>query len=78
MERKQRRIIGRQLFNGSPDRDAEIVARDINLEQSAIDEYTGQLETASPELRMIIYHLINEERDHKKMLEEFIYGMESK
>jgi len=73
MEYRQRRIIGRQLFNSSPDRDSEIVTRNIGLEQSAIDEYTGQLETSSPELKNILEHIIKEEQEHKKMLEEFIY-----
>jgi len=52
------------------DRDKEIVQRDVELEQSAIDEYEGQLPDASPELQKVLKHLIDEEEGHRKELEE--------
>jgi len=52
-------------------RDYEIIKRDIELEQAAIDEYQGQLADASPELKKILEHLIIEEQEHRRELEEF-------
>ena len=51
-------------------RDEEIKNRGITLEQAAIDEYTGQLEAASPELRKVLEHIIEEEKQHRQELEE--------
>lgn len=60
----------RWLNIASNERDNEIIQRDIALEQAAIDEYEGQLPEASPELRAVLEHLIEEEKEHRKELEE--------
>lgn len=61
---------GNELLTDSVKRDAEIIKRDIELEQAAIDEYTGQLKDASPELKKVLEHLIQQEKEHRKELEQ--------
>ena len=51
-------------------RDQEIIKRDIELEQAAIDEYEGQLPDASDNLRAVLKHLIEEEEEHREELEK--------
>ena len=70
-----------EIPSGVPEgreRDYEILKRDITLEQAAIDEYRGQLEDASPEVKRILEHLINEEEEHRKELEELMEEIKSK
>jgi len=51
------------------DRDAEIVKRDVEQEQAAIDEYRGQKEDASPALKEVLDHAISQEKEHRKEFE---------
>jgi|GEM_PF-4747929 len=75
MNRKQRQIMGNHLFNSlAIHKDSEVIRRDVELEQSAIDEYTEQLKSVSPELQTILKHIIKEEKEHKEMLEKFVNG----
>jgi len=70
-----------EIPSGIPEgreRDYEILKRDIILEQAAIDEYRGQLRDASPEVKKILEHLIKEEEEHRKELEELIEEIKSK
>jgi len=51
-------------------RDEEIVKRDVELEQAAIDEYRGQKEDASPKLKKVLDHTIEQEREHRNEFEQ--------
>ena len=59
-----------QTVEVGPGRDMEIIQRDIELEQAAIDEYQGQLPDASPKLKEVLEHLILEEQEHRAELEQ--------
>jgi rubrerythrin len=72
MNHNERRTTGKWLLSNSVARDMEIIRRDIELEQAAIDEYTGQLETASPAVKKVLEHLIKEETEHKQELMELL------
>ena len=54
----------------SASRDEEIVKRNVELEQAAIDEYRGQAQDASPDLKKVLDHTIEEEREHRQEFED--------
>lgn len=55
---------------GSHDHDNMI--EDVKLEQEAIDIYTGQAQNATPEVKKLLEHVIEEEGEHAEEFQKLL------